>query len=29
MQRRGKHTSATIEKLLGNDVFYVVLAEIL
>jgi hypothetical protein len=27
MQRRGKHTSVTIENLLGNGVFYVVHAE--
>jgi predicted nucleic acid-binding Zn ribbon protein len=29
MQRRGKHISVTIEELLGNDVFYVVLVELL
>jgi hypothetical protein len=27
MQRRGKHTSVTIDKFLGNGVFYVVPAE--
>jgi hypothetical protein len=27
MQRLGKHTSVTIEELLGNRVFYVIRAE--
>jgi hypothetical protein len=29
MQRRGKHTSVTIEELLGDGVFYVVRAKLL